>query len=407
MAQRIGSTVLLVAWAGLLLAGAAVAGEPVELPATFTVPTNFREETRHRQYLEFTETAFDFQAPGERAAPHQKVQGHVWQLGLTALDPALASDVEGTAAAMAQTLQREGWTVLTRQDAVVARRGAAPGGLWLSGAGNGTFFRVTLVQRADLSRRLTLTPPAAQPETLAAEKDVPYAPPFPGATVAAGAGQTRAFDIYLPGMKGVAQATPTVCRWYDAPAGLSAFEFVEVYRRALEPAGWTVAHTQVASEGQVVAHYEKAGRDVWLSTSTDGAQQTLCVADIGAEATGARLMQQLGSAGHVALHGVYFDYASVTPRPESEVTLKQVLALLNAEPGLSLEVQGHTDIVGAAADNEALSAARAAAVKKWLVDHGIAAARLTSKGYGSTVPVADNAEEEGRARNRRVELSRR
>jgi OOP family OmpA-OmpF porin len=67
-------------------------------------------------------------------------------------------------------------------------------------------------------------------------------------------------------------------------------------------------------------------------------------------------------------------------------------------------VQGHTDAVGTKAGNRKLSASRAAAVRRYLVDKGVKAARLTSKGFGPDTPIADNATDEGREMNRRVEF---
>ena len=73
---------------------------------------------------------------------------------------------------------------------------------------------------------------------------------------------------------------------------------------------------------------------------------------------------------------------------------------------LKLRVEGHTDNVGAAAANQALSEKRAQAVKAWLVNHGVGTDRLVAKGLGDTKPVEDNSTDEGRAKNRRVELAK-
>ena len=81
--------------------------------------------------------------------------------------------------------------------------------------------------------------------------------------------------------------------------------------------------------------------------------------------------------------------------------------MLKSAASLNLEVGGHTDHVGDAAANQKLSQARAAAVVKALTDRGIPASRLAAKGYGATAPVADNRTEDGRAKNRRVELVKR
>lgn len=84
--------------------------------------------------------------------------------------------------------------------------------------------------------------------------------------------------------------------------------------------------------------------------------------------------------------------------------MAEVLTLLQQNPQLRLAVQGHTDNAGTAAHNQQLSTARAQAVVAELAKAGIAANRLQAAGFGQTKPLADNATEEGRAKNRRVEL---
>ena len=79
--------------------------------------------------------------------------------------------------------------------------------------------------------------------------------------------------------------------------------------------------------------------------------------------------------------------------------------LLAKDKTLKVEVQGHTDNVGGDAYNQTLSEARARAVADWLTRHGVAATRLSAHGYGKTRPTADNKDDEGRAKNRRVEIS--
>ena len=83
-----------------------------------------------------------------------------------------------------------------------------------------------------------------------------------------------------------------------------------------------------------------------------------------------------------------------------------LFAVMTGDASLRLEVQGHTDDSGSPEHNARLSGDRAASVKDWLIAHGIAASRLTSKGYGATKPVADNHTPGGRAKNRRVDLAR-
>ena len=115
------------------------------------------------------------------------------------------------------------------------------------------------------------------------------------------------------------------------------------------------------------------------------------------------LKKQLDSAGKVTI-AVNFDTDKTSILPSSQPQIDQVLQLLKDDPALRLSVNGHTDNRGDAAHNQALSEGRARAVVSALTGQGIEAARLTAQGFGDTQPVADNSSDEGRARNRRVEL---
>lgn len=109
--------------------------------------------------------------------------------------------------------------------------------------------------------------------------------------------------------------------------------------------------------------------------------------------------------GKVAIYGIYFDTGKADVKPDSKPSLEQIAAYLKADPKVKLHVVGHTDSVGGFDSNLQLSRRRADAVAAALVkDYGIAAGRLTGNGVASLAPVASNATEEGRARNRRVEL---
>jgi len=123
---------------------------------------------------------------------------------------------------------------------------------------------------------------------------------------------------------------------------------------------------------------------------------------------GATMTAQLaGNSCRVELHGIYFNSGSATLLEESEPMLKQVAAVVKASSEPTLTIAGHTDNIGSADYNQKLSEQRAAAVRDALVTrHGIPSVRLIAKGYGLTRPVETNATFEGRARNRRVELTR-
>jgi outer membrane protein OmpA-like peptidoglycan-associated protein len=106
------------------------------------------------------------------------------------------------------------------------------------------------------------------------------------------------------------------------------------------------------------------------------------------------------------LYGIYFDFNSSTIKPQSDPVLRTIAGVMKKNPDWTLVIEGHTDNIGGDARNRELSAHRASAVKAALVERGVAAARLDTAGYGRSVPKETNATLAGRARNRRVELSR-
>jgi outer membrane protein OmpA-like peptidoglycan-associated protein/tetratricopeptide (TPR) repeat protein len=115
-------------------------------------------------------------------------------------------------------------------------------------------------------------------------------------------------------------------------------------------------------------------------------------------------LQPIEVNASVVLNNIFFDVNKYDLKPESQVELDKLVQLLNDNPTLKVEISGHTDNVGTPADNLVLSNNRAKSVVNYLVSKGIAANRLSYKGYGETKPVADNKTEEGRALNRRTEM---
>jgi outer membrane protein OmpA-like peptidoglycan-associated protein len=107
----------------------------------------------------------------------------------------------------------------------------------------------------------------------------------------------------------------------------------------------------------------------------------------------------------VRLNNVFFDFAKFSLREESFPELNRVVKLLQDNPGMKIEVAGHTDSVGSAESNLSLSQNRANSVKEYLLSKNISADRVVSKGYGLTKPVATNDTDEGRQLNRRVEFT--
>jgi outer membrane protein OmpA-like peptidoglycan-associated protein len=108
----------------------------------------------------------------------------------------------------------------------------------------------------------------------------------------------------------------------------------------------------------------------------------------------------------VELKNIFFDRKMATLQPASYAELRRLVQLMNDNPSLKIQISGHTDAMGKDADNLTLSNDRAQSVRTYLITEGsIDASRLKAVGYGETKPVATNDTEEGRALNRRVELT--
>ena len=267
-------------------------------------------------------------------------------------------------------------------------------------------IRLDVVEIGAPKTALTLAAPAATPERIAAEHgDFPYLTPLPGSKFESGAQQSGPMTITLDGAdEPQLVGTGTITKFYQAP-GVSNVQFATAYRDALAKAGWTVLTASQGlhqSDAVVVAHYAANGRDLWAMLHATPGAYSIAVADAGARDLGSELTKSC----HIALYGVLFDFDKATLKPASDTVLARVQAILAKDPGLKVEVQGHTDAVGNDAYNMTLSDSRAHAVVAWLVQRGIAADRLLAKGYGKTRPVADNDSDAGRAKNRRVEVAK-
>jgi outer membrane protein OmpA-like peptidoglycan-associated protein len=115
-------------------------------------------------------------------------------------------------------------------------------------------------------------------------------------------------------------------------------------------------------------------------------------------------LQPIEVNASIILKNIFFETNKFQLDPKSQAELDKIVQLLNDNPTLKVEISGYTDNVGKPSDNLSLSNNRAKSVVSYLIGKAIASQRLVAKGYGETKPVADNATEEGKAKNRRTEL---
>jgi OOP family OmpA-OmpF porin len=233
--------------------------------------------------------------------------------------------------------------------------------------------------------------------------------------------------------------------WYEAPRDRSQLEISRNFEAALKQAGFvtlfTCARDQCGADEGITpypnlqeerwgpgyqtrylsAKLSRPGSDVYVSldVQTGGCGDCepwiyLYVVEAKPMEAGlvtvdaASLAGDISRTGHASVYGIYFDTAKADVKPESDGTLKEIAKLLQQNPALQLYVVGHTDNQGALEMNMDLSMRRANAVVEVLASkYGVAAARLKPLGDGPSAPVAANDAEEGRAKNRRVELVKR
>lgn len=189
---------------------------------------------------------------------------------------------------------------------------------------------------------------------------------------------------------------------------VSDLQILRNYQNALAKLG---AKLVAETKGKEVFQLTRDGKETWIEVAAEFTgkywltivQKEGMAQDVVADA--AAMGNDLKSSGHIALYGIYFDTNRAEVKPESKPALEEISKLLKQDPGLKLLVVGHTDGTGSLEANMRLSQARGEAVVKALVSqHGIAASRLKGHGVGPLSPVATNDTEEGRAKNRRVEL---
>lgn len=188
----------------------------------------------------------------------------------------------------------------------------------------------------------------------------------------------------------------------------SPLTVIRNYQNAIKSIGGKVLFED---QRYTTLYYSKNGKDIWAQIDTAwGAGYMIHLVEKQAMAqevisNAESFSNDLKDSGHTAIYGIYFDTDQSAIKPESKQALEEIAKLLNGAPSLKVNIIGHTDNVGGIDYNMKLSRARAEAVVKELISkYGIDSKRLAAYGVGPLAPVASNKMEEGRAKNRRVEL---
>jgi OOP family OmpA-OmpF porin len=198
----------------------------------------------------------------------------------------------------------------------------------------------------------------------------------------------------------------------------SVIQIMRNYDNAIKSMGGTVIYegapqTAECSDNNginmVVGKVVKDGNEMWaeiVSFNGNDYYLTIILKELmKQDVTASSMFEMLNRDGHIALY-ISFDTGKSVIRDESKPVIDQIVDMMKQNSELKIGVEGHTDNVGSAASNKTLSEERARAVVNAIVSKGISADRLSAAGYGMDKPVADNDTEEGRAKNRRVELVR-
>jgi OOP family OmpA-OmpF porin len=198
---------------------------------------------------------------------------------------------------------------------------------------------------------------------------------------------------------------------YQTDAGQAAPSPLAIIRNHQQAIARIGGAVQYEDQRYTVLKVSRDGKEIWAQVDTawmKGYLLTIVEKQAMAQevVASAELFQSgLKATGHVEVPGIYFDTGKAEVKGESDAAIAEIARLLKADPALKVFVVGHTDNVSSLDLNTKLSQARAEAVVQALVaKHGVAAARLVGRGVGPLAPVASNDTEEGRARNRRVEL---
>ena len=230
-----------------------------------------------------------------------------------------------------------------------------------------------------------------------------------------------AVDFPIPAARGDEGRTKMVTKegtktyinyWFDNESGKqmpSILQILRNYETAAKKIGGTTQYLEANEDKFATFKIKKGNSEAWVKVemgANDALNFTLTILELEAmkqEITSDDILTALNTDGRISLY-INFATGKSDIDPDSQKIVDQIAAMLSANPSLKVSVEGHTDNSGTSAGNKTLSENRAKAVMNACIAKGIDKGRLISKGWGQEKPIADNATEEGKAKNRRVEI---
>lgn len=205
---------------------------------------------------------------------------------------------------------------------------------------------------------------------------------------------------------------------YDGPFGPnlpSKLQVIRNYENAIAKMGGQKVYSRTTDDGGwtgATFHLQKDGSEYWLGIydliNNPVDQFTfvlLTVEGMKQEITANEMFEKINSGLPITLY-INFETGKSAIKSDSENIVEELYQMMNENPDLKILVEGHTDNVGNKASNQSLSEKRATGLKTALVTKGISSSKIETVGFGQDQPLADNSTDEGRAKNRRIEIKK-
>lgn len=205
---------------------------------------------------------------------------------------------------------------------------------------------------------------------------------------------------------------------YDGPFGPnlpSKLQVIRNYENAIAKMGGQKVYSRTSDDGGwtgATFHLQKDGSEYWLGIydliNNPVDQFTfvlLTVQGMKQEITANEMFEKINSGLPITLY-INFETGKSAIKSDSENIVEELYQMMNENPDLKILVEGHTDNVGNKSSNQSLSEKRATGLKTALVTKGISSSKIETVGFGQDQPLADNSTDEGRAKNRRIEIKK-